>query len=177
MKRAVLYARVSTDAQQKEGTIESQVLELKRQIAAAGDVLVREYGSRPGLETLRRDVRTLCSMQYISSIRIASLGMSPIRRSSSASFSNTASRSSSKARITSTIPKTSSRSPCSAPSRIGAGQNHRAHHAQAAPPAAHGRDEQRHHRGRRSLRPPVPAHRKHNRYPRLQQPELAYYAT
>jgi DNA invertase Pin-like site-specific DNA recombinase len=39
MKRAVLYARVSTDAQQKEGTIESQVLELKRQIAAAGDVL------------------------------------------------------------------------------------------------------------------------------------------
>jgi DNA invertase Pin-like site-specific DNA recombinase len=31
MKRAVLYARVSTDAQQKEGTIESQVLELKRQ--------------------------------------------------------------------------------------------------------------------------------------------------
>ena len=38
-----MYARVSTDAQQKEGTIESQVLELKRQIAAAGDVLVREY--------------------------------------------------------------------------------------------------------------------------------------
>jgi hypothetical protein len=43
MKRAVLYARVSTDAQQKEGTIESQVLELKRQIVAAGNVLVREY--------------------------------------------------------------------------------------------------------------------------------------
>jgi hypothetical protein len=43
MKRAVLYARVSTDAQQKEGTIDSQVLELKRQIAAAGDVLVKEY--------------------------------------------------------------------------------------------------------------------------------------
>ena len=38
-----MYARVSTDAQQKEGTIESQVLELKRQIAAAGDVLVKEY--------------------------------------------------------------------------------------------------------------------------------------
>jgi site-specific DNA recombinase len=63
MKRAVLYARVSTDAQQKEGTIQSQVLELKRQIAAAGDVLVREYiddgysGTRldrPGLEELRR---------------------------------------------------------------------------------------------------------------------------
>ena len=43
MKRAVLYARVSTDAQQKEGTIASQVLELKSQIAAAGDVLVKEY--------------------------------------------------------------------------------------------------------------------------------------
>jgi hypothetical protein len=68
MKRAVLYARVSTDAQQKEGTIESQVLELKRQIAAAGDVLVKKYiddgysGSlldRPGIEALRRDVRSL----------------------------------------------------------------------------------------------------------------------
>ena len=34
MQRAALYARVSTDAQQKEGTIESQVAELKRQIAA-----------------------------------------------------------------------------------------------------------------------------------------------
>ena len=43
MKRAALYARVSSDAQQKEGTIESQVVELKRQIAAAGHVLVREY--------------------------------------------------------------------------------------------------------------------------------------
>jgi hypothetical protein len=54
MKRAVLYARVSTDAQHKDGTIESQVLELKRQIAAAGDVLVKEYvddgysGTAPG---------------------------------------------------------------------------------------------------------------------------------
>jgi len=43
MKKAVLYARVSTDAQEKEGTIESQVFELKRQIAAAGHLLVREY--------------------------------------------------------------------------------------------------------------------------------------
>ena len=66
MKRAVLYARVSTDAQQKEGAINSQVLELKKQIAAAGDVLVKEYiddgysGTlldRPGLEELRRDVK------------------------------------------------------------------------------------------------------------------------
>ena len=43
MTKAALYARVSTDAQQKEGTIESQAAELKRQIAAAGHVLVKEY--------------------------------------------------------------------------------------------------------------------------------------
>src|SRR5262245_61066268 len=62
MQRAVLYARVSSDAQQKEGTIESQVAELNRQIAAAGHELVREYiddgitGTileRPALEQLR----------------------------------------------------------------------------------------------------------------------------
>ena len=67
MKRAVLYARVSTDAQEKEGTIKSQVFELKRQIAAAGDVLVKEYiddgysGTRldrPALEQLRADLKT-----------------------------------------------------------------------------------------------------------------------
>ena len=82
MKRAVLYARVSTDAQQKEGTIDSQVLELKRQIAAAGDVLVKEYvddgysGSlldRPGLEALRRDVRTplFDAVYFLDTDRIA----------------------------------------------------------------------------------------------------------
>jgi DNA invertase Pin-like site-specific DNA recombinase len=82
MKRAVLYARVSTDAQQKEGTIASQVLELKSQIAAAGDVLVKEYvdngysGSlldRPGLETLRRDVRTplFDAVYFLDTDRIA----------------------------------------------------------------------------------------------------------
>ena len=43
MKRAVLYARVSSDAQQKEGTIESQVVALRRQIATAGHELVKEY--------------------------------------------------------------------------------------------------------------------------------------
>jgi site-specific DNA recombinase len=67
MQRAVLYARVSSDAQKKEGTIESQVVELKRQIAAAGDVLVKEYiddgitGTvldRPALEQLRQDAKT-----------------------------------------------------------------------------------------------------------------------
>jgi hypothetical protein len=36
MKRTALYARVSSDGQQKEGTIESQIVELKKQIAAAG---------------------------------------------------------------------------------------------------------------------------------------------
>jgi site-specific DNA recombinase len=82
MKRAVLYARVSTDAQQKEGTIRSQVLELKRQIAAAGDALVKEYtdngysGSlldRPGLEALRRDVRTplFDAVYFLDTDRIA----------------------------------------------------------------------------------------------------------
>jgi DNA invertase Pin-like site-specific DNA recombinase len=67
MTRAVLYARVSTDAQQKEGTIESQVAELKRQIAAAGHELVKEYIDdgvpgplldRPALNQLREDAKT-----------------------------------------------------------------------------------------------------------------------
>jgi site-specific DNA recombinase len=58
---------VSTDAQQKEGTIKSQVIELKRQIAAAGRELVKEYiddgitGTlleRPALEQLRQDAKT-----------------------------------------------------------------------------------------------------------------------
>jgi site-specific DNA recombinase len=82
MKRAVLYARVSTDAQQKEGTIESQVLELKRQIAAAGDVLVTDYiddgysGTlldRPGLEELRRDVKAnlFDAVYFLDTDRIA----------------------------------------------------------------------------------------------------------
>ena len=65
MQRAALYARVSTDAQKQEGTIESQIAELKRQITSAGHALVREYiddgytGSRmdrPALQELRRDL-------------------------------------------------------------------------------------------------------------------------
>ena len=82
MKRAVLYARVSTDAQQKERTVASQVLELKGQIAAAGPVLVRQYvdngysGSlldRPGLEALRRDLRTplFDAVYFLDTDRIA----------------------------------------------------------------------------------------------------------
>ena len=43
MTKAALYARVSTDAQQKEGTIESQLAELRKQVAAAGHELVEEY--------------------------------------------------------------------------------------------------------------------------------------
>jgi len=43
MKKAALYARVSSDTQKNEGTIESQIAELKRQIATAGHVLVKEY--------------------------------------------------------------------------------------------------------------------------------------
>jgi len=93
MKRAVLYARVSTDAQQKEGTIESQVLELKRQIATAGDVLVKEYidngysGTRldrPALEALK-DVRTplFDAVNFLDTDRIAR--DVAYRRSSSAS--------------------------------------------------------------------------------------------
>jgi site-specific DNA recombinase len=66
MTKAALYARVSSDAQQKEGTIESQVAELKRQIAAAGHVLVKEYTDdgvpgpfldRPALNQLREGAK------------------------------------------------------------------------------------------------------------------------
>jgi site-specific DNA recombinase len=67
MKRSALYARVSTDRQKDEGTIESQIAELKRQIAAAGDELVKEYIDdgysgkyldRPALDELRNDLKT-----------------------------------------------------------------------------------------------------------------------
>jgi site-specific DNA recombinase len=67
MKKAALYARVSGDLQAKEGTIESQVLALKKQIAAAGHVLVKEYidngfsgprFDRPALNEMRKDVKT-----------------------------------------------------------------------------------------------------------------------
>jgi site-specific DNA recombinase len=66
MKKAALYARVSGDSQAKEGTIESQVLALKKQIAAAGHVLVKEYVDngfsgprfdRPALNEMRKDVK------------------------------------------------------------------------------------------------------------------------
>jgi len=85
MTRAVLYARVSTDAQEKEGTIKSQLFELKRQIAAAGDVLVKEYVDdgcsgtrldRPALEQLRADLKTglFDTVYFHSADRIVNLG-------------------------------------------------------------------------------------------------------
>src|SRR6516225_3631523 len=67
MTKAALYARVSTDAQQKEGTIDSQLVELRRQITAAGHVLAAEYiddgytGTlldRPALNRMRADLKT-----------------------------------------------------------------------------------------------------------------------
>lgn len=67
MKKAILYARVSTALQEREHTIDSQILELKKQIATAGNVLVKEYidngysGAqldRPGLDQLRNDLKT-----------------------------------------------------------------------------------------------------------------------
>ncbi|PWB38766.1 MAG: hypothetical protein C3F02_02550 [Parcubacteria group bacterium] len=67
MKKAVLYARVSSDIQAKERTIESQILELKNQIKKAGHKLVKEYVddgysgamlSRPAMDKLRVDIRT-----------------------------------------------------------------------------------------------------------------------
>jgi site-specific DNA recombinase len=67
MKRAALYARVSDELSAKEGTIESQVLALKKQIAVANHTLVKEYidngfsgprFDRPALDRMRRDLKT-----------------------------------------------------------------------------------------------------------------------
>ena len=66
MKKAVLYARVSSSLQEKERTIESQIEELKRQIKKDGNALVKEYIddgysgamlSRPGMDELREDIK------------------------------------------------------------------------------------------------------------------------
>ena len=67
MKRAALYARVSTDMQKEEGTIESQLFELRQQISRDGNTLTKEYVDngwsggrldRPALEQMRQDVKT-----------------------------------------------------------------------------------------------------------------------
>lgn len=82
MKKAVLYARVSTDIQQKEGTIDSQIIELKKQIVGNGDVLVREYADaghsgakmdRPALDQLRKDLKTdlFDTIYFLNTDRIA----------------------------------------------------------------------------------------------------------
>jgi site-specific DNA recombinase len=82
MPKAALYARVSTDLQQKEGTIESQVVALRRQIADAGYELVKEYIddgytgtllTRPALERLRSDLKTdlFDAVYFLAADRIA----------------------------------------------------------------------------------------------------------
>jgi site-specific DNA recombinase len=82
MTKAALYARVSTDGQQKEGTIASQLAELRKQVAAAGHELVKEYiddgfsGSlldRPALNQLRADLKSdlFDAIFFLSSDRIA----------------------------------------------------------------------------------------------------------
>jgi site-specific DNA recombinase len=82
MNRAALYARVSTDKQQQQQTIESQVIELKKQIARVGHVLVKEYiddghsGTmldRPALEALRKDAKgdVFDAMYFHSADRLA----------------------------------------------------------------------------------------------------------
>ena len=43
MCNAVFYARVSSEMQKREGTIQSQILSLKNQIAQNGDLLVKQY--------------------------------------------------------------------------------------------------------------------------------------
>jgi DNA invertase Pin-like site-specific DNA recombinase len=67
MKKAALYARVSTDGQQREGTIDSQLAELRTQVAAFSHTLIKEYidngfsGTlldRPGLDQLRADAKS-----------------------------------------------------------------------------------------------------------------------
>src|SRR5215831_11636414 len=83
MKRAALYARVSTDRQAQQATIESQVLELKKQIAQFGNVLVKEYIDdgysgkmldRPALEELRHDAKgdVFDAIYFHSADRLAS---------------------------------------------------------------------------------------------------------
>lgn len=82
MKRAALYARVSSDLQKKEKTIESQLVELKKQINDAGDVLVKEYiddgysGARldrPAMDELRKDLKmnVFDTIYFLNTDRIA----------------------------------------------------------------------------------------------------------
>jgi site-specific DNA recombinase len=80
--RAVFYARVSSDTQQKEGTIESQVATLRRQIVDAGHELVKEYIddgysgtllARPALDQMRSDLKMglFDAVYFLAADRIA----------------------------------------------------------------------------------------------------------
>lgn len=82
MKKAALYARVSTALQEKERTIESQIEELQKQITKNSDVLTKEYiddgysGAkidRPALDQLRNDLKTnqWDTIYFLNSDRIA----------------------------------------------------------------------------------------------------------
>lgn len=82
MKKAVLYARVSSALQEKERTIESQIAELRKQIRASGDVLTKEYiddgfsGAlldRPAMNELRKDLKANAfqSIYILNTDRIA----------------------------------------------------------------------------------------------------------
>lgn len=82
MKKAVLYARVSGDLQRKEGTIESQILALKKQVVDAGSILIKQYiddgfsGAeldRPAMNELRKDLKTNLfeTIYFLSTDRIA----------------------------------------------------------------------------------------------------------
>jgi site-specific DNA recombinase len=82
MRKAALYARVSSDHQQKEGTIKSQVAELRRQITAAGHKVVKEYiddgytgadMDRPALEQMRQELKAdvFDSIYFLCNDRIA----------------------------------------------------------------------------------------------------------
>jgi site-specific DNA recombinase len=82
MRRAVLYARVSTHLQEKEGTIDSQLAEIKRQIAKNGDELITEYTDngysgayldRPAMNDLREALKTdrFDAVYFLATDRIA----------------------------------------------------------------------------------------------------------
>ncbi len=82
MKRAALYARVSSERQKQEQTIESQVAELERQIRATDHVLVKEYIDdgysgkyldRPALDALRGDLKAdlFDAVYFLDADRIA----------------------------------------------------------------------------------------------------------
>ncbi len=82
MKKVAIYARVSSEAQQKERTIESQIAELKKQVAKNAGTLEKEYiddghsGAlldRPAMNELRDDLKTnkFDAIYFLAADRIA----------------------------------------------------------------------------------------------------------